>query len=36
MIRVIPLLVVLAACTPPPAELPEGFDPTFNFFLPPE
>lgn len=35
MIRLIPLLVILAACAPTP-ELPEDFDPTFAFFLPVE
>ncbi len=26
-------LILLAACTPTPPELPEGFDPTFAFFI---
>lgn len=31
MRKLIPLLIMLAACTPGPTELPEDFDPTFEF-----
>jgi hypothetical protein len=31
MIRAFALLLLLAACTPQPAELPEDFDATFAF-----
>jgi hypothetical protein len=31
MIRAFAILLLLAACTPAPAKLPEGFDPTFTF-----
>ncbi len=31
MKKIIPLLILLAACTPAPTELPEGFDATFAF-----
>lgn len=31
MRKLIPLLILLAACTPAPTELPEDFDPTFEF-----
>lgn len=31
MIRAIVILLVLAACAPPP-QLPEGFDPSFAYF----
>ncbi len=36
MIRLIPILILLGACAPTPTELPADFDPTFQFFLPPE
>ncbi len=29
-------LILLATCTPTPPELPEGFDPTFAFFIAPD
>ena len=35
MIKRLSLILLLAACNAP-AELPEDFDPTFQFFLPPE
>ena len=31
MKKLIPLLILLAACTPAPTELPEDFDPSFEF-----
>ena len=31
MRKLIPLLILLAACTPAPTELPEDFDPSFEF-----
>ena len=33
--RALILLLTLAACTPAPTELPEDFDPTFQFFAAP-
>ena len=31
MIRAFALLIMLAACTPQPAQLPEDFDASFDF-----
>ncbi len=35
MIRLVTLVLMLAACTQTSAELPEDFDPSFQFFVAP-
>lgn len=36
MIRALPFVLLFAACTPAPTELPEDFDPSFVYFIAPD